>query len=68
MSSKSEEKKFITIEYIEEEEGLDLKRIVIPFSYYFRKDKSFIYDGSEKIPFSKRDPLYKNILLREFSD
>ena len=68
MSSKSLEKKFITFEGLEKKEDLDLKHFVIPFSYYFRKDERFIYDGSEKIPFSKRDPLYRSILLQEFGD
>ncbi len=66
MSSKSIKKRFVEIEY--EEEVLNLKRIIIPFSLFFLKDERFIYDGSEKIPFGKRDPLYKTILLQEFSD
>lgn len=66
MSSKSIKKRFVEIEY--EEEYFNLKRIIIPFSLFFLKDERFIYDGSEKIPFSKRDPLYKTILLHEFSD
>jgi hypothetical protein len=68
MSSRSIKKKFVKIEYKEEAEYFDLKRVVIPFSLFFPKDEIFIYDGNEKIPFSKRDPLYKTILLREFSD
>ncbi len=66
MSSKSPEKRFVKFEY-KEEDYFDLKRAIIPFSYIFRKDEKFIYDGSEKMLFSKRDPLYKDILLREFS-
>jgi len=67
MSSKSPGKRFVKIEY-KEEEDLDLKRVVIPFSYYFRKDERFIYDGSEKIPFSKRNASYRSILLQEFGE
>ena len=67
MSSKSI-KKFVKIEYKEEEEFFDLKRVVTPFSLFFLKDERYIYDGSEKILFSRRDPLYKTILLQEFSD
>lgn len=67
MSSKSI-KKFVKIEYKEEKEFFDLKRVVTPFSLFFLKDERYIYDGSEKIPFSRRDPLYKTILLQEFSD
>ncbi len=68
MSSRSIKKKFVKIEYKEEAEYFDLKRVVIPFSLFFPKDERFIYDGNEKIPFNKRDPLYKTILLQEFSD
>ena len=67
MSSKSIEKNFVEIEQ-KEEEYFDLKRVVIPFSLVFLKNEQFIYNGTEKIPFSKRDPLYKAIILHEFSD
>jgi len=67
MSSKSIDKKFVLTEY-KEEEIFNLKRVIIPFSLFFLKDERLVYDGSEKIPFSKRDPLYKTILLHEFSD
>jgi len=66
MSSKSIKKKFVEIEY--EEEDFNLKRIIIPFSLFFLKNERFIYDGSERIPFNERGPLYKTILLHEFSD
>ena len=65
MSSKSIKKRFVEIEY--EEEDFSLKRIIIPFSLFFLKIERFIYDGSERIPFNERDPLYKTILLQEFS-
>lgn len=68
MSSKSIEKKIIKIEYKEEDEYFDLKRVVTPFSLFFLKDERYIYDGSEKIPFNKRDPLYKTAFLHEFSN
>lgn len=67
MSSKSIEKKFIEFEQ-KEEEYFDLKRVIIPFSLVFLKSEQFIYNGTEKIPFSKRDPLYKAIFLQEFRD
>ncbi|MHA2280732.1 MAG: hypothetical protein ACXAC5_07760 [Promethearchaeota archaeon] len=67
MSSKSTEKKFVKIEEIEED-IINIKLIVIPFSLVFPKKEHFIYDGSEKIPFQKRDSLYQSILLREFRD
>ncbi|MHA2181915.1 MAG: hypothetical protein ACXAAH_10865 [Promethearchaeota archaeon] len=67
MSSKSPEKKFVKIE-VAEEDNFDIRLIVIPFSRFFPKEEHLIYDGSEKIPFSKRDPLFKTILLQEFGD
>jgi len=66
MSSKSLDKKSVKIEF-QEEEYFDLKHVVIPFSLVFLKNEKFIYDGSERIPFNKRDLLYKTILLQEFS-
>jgi len=65
MSSESIKKRFVEIEY--EEDDFSLKRIIIPFSLFFLKNERFIYDGSERIPFNERDPLYKTILLQEFS-
>jgi len=66
MSSKSLDKKFVEIDEFKDEEYFDLKRVIVPFSLVFLKDEQFIYDGTEKIPFSKRDPLYKKILNNEF--
>ena len=65
MSSKAIKRKFVKIEY-EEEDNFDVKHISIPFSSFFPKKQKFIYDGSEKMPF--RDSLFKTILLQEFSD
>lgn len=67
MSSKSIDKKFVKVVY-KEEENLDLRSIVIPFSLFFLRHEKYIYDGSEKMLFSKRDPLFKSIFLQEFSD
>ncbi len=66
MSSKSPEKKFVNVEIIEDD-NFDPKQVIIPFSLFFLKDEHFIYDGSEKIPFTKRDSLYQTIFLQEFS-
>lgn len=66
MSSKSIDKKIVEIDEFKDEEYFDLKRVMVPFSLVFLKDEQFIYDGTEKIPFSKRDPLYKKILNNEF--
>ena len=66
MSSKSIDKKFVKIDEFKDEEYFDLKCVIIPLSLVFLKTEQFIYDGTEKIPFSKRDPLYKKILNNEF--
>lgn len=66
MSSKSIEKKFVKIEY-EEEDHFDVKHCIIPFSLVFPKGEKFIYNGSEKMAFGKRDSLYQTIFLQEFS-
>ncbi|MFW9896507.1 MAG: hypothetical protein ACFFD7_11940 [Candidatus Thorarchaeota archaeon] len=65
MSSDTKENNVVKVEY-KEDEVLDLNPIVIPFSLFFPKKQHDIYDGSEKISFNKRDPLYKAILLQEF--
>lgn len=67
MSSKPIERKFVKIE-VKEEVNFDVKNCIIPFSLLFPKGERYIYDGSEKLPFSKRDPLYQTIFLQEFCD
>lgn len=67
MSSKSIEKKFVKIEVIEDD-NFDLKHVIIPFPLFFLKDDRLIYDGSERMSFSKRDPLYQKNFLNEFSE
>lgn len=65
MSSKPVDKKTVHIEF-ETKEVFQVKDITIPYSLIFRKQESFIYSGGEKIPFDKRHPLYKSVLLNEF--
>lgn len=67
MSSRSIKKNFGKIDD-KEEEYFDLKRVITPFSLFFLKNEEFIYDTGEKVPFSRRIPLYKSILLHEFDD
>ena len=67
MSSKSIDKKFVKIEY-EEEDHFDVKHCIIPFSELFPKPEVFIYDGTEKMSFRKRESLFRTILLQEFCD
>lgn len=45
-----------------------VKSILVPFSSFFIIQESFIYTGEENIPFQKRHPLYKSIMLNEFSE
>jgi hypothetical protein len=50
--------------------GKELKigKIVIPFSEFGEtKSTPDLYEGTEKIPFSDRDPQYKKILKNEFA-
>ncbi|MFX1379918.1 MAG: hypothetical protein ACFFA4_12585 [Promethearchaeota archaeon] len=46
----------------------NLAEIVIPFSEFgeSKKDQD-LYEGTEKMPFSERDPQYKEILKDEFA-
>ena len=46
-----------------------LSELIIPFSEVLKTSNTLdIYCGYEKIPFEKRDPLYKSIMRQEFAD
>ena len=48
---------------------LVLSEIIIPFSEVLKASNvPDIYVGYEKIPFEKRDPMYKSIMRQEFAD
>jgi hypothetical protein len=48
---------------------LVLTEILVPFSEILKSPGvPDIYRGYEKIPFEKRDPLYKSIMREEFAD
>jgi len=49
-------------------ESFQVKNVFIPFSLFFGTPEDYIYSGEEKIPFKKRHPLYKAILLNEFRE
>lgn len=67
MSSKTIDKRHHEIEY-DIEESFQVKNAFIPFSLIFGTQEKYIYSGEEKIPFKKRHPLYKAILLNEFRE
>ena len=51
------------------EEFIDISTLVIPFSTIFEKfTPSDIYTGNEIIPFEKKDPEFKLILIYEFEN
>jgi len=48
---------------------LALSKIIVPFSEVLKASNvPDIYFGYEKIPFEKRDPIYKSMMKQEFSD
>jgi hypothetical protein len=65
MSSESIDKRFHDF-ILKKEVIFNIKDIVIPFTQIFPKNEEFIYNGSEKIPFKNRHPIYKAIFLNEF--
>ncbi|MFX0167309.1 MAG: hypothetical protein ACFFAG_08490 [Promethearchaeota archaeon] len=67
MSLKGIDKKYYEIKY-EIRESSQVKNFIIPFSLFFGTQEKYIYSGEEKIPFEKRHPLYKVILLNEFRE
>lgn len=69
-ASKKEEHEPIIIE-IATYDNLDavLSKIIIPFSEVLgTSNMPDVYVGYEKIPFERRDPLYKTIMRQEFAD
>lgn len=69
MSSKSLEKKenIFPIYNTFLEDSINFKKIVIPFSEFENSKSTFyIYDGTEKIKFKEKVPLYQDIFLNEF--
>ena len=51
------------------EEFIDISTLAIPFSKIFEKlTPSDIYTGNEIIPFEKKDPEFKLILIYEFEN
>lgn len=70
MSSQMLEKENIAIFIFEKpkEDSINLDKITIPFSHFFKNHTTeYIYSGREKIPFTKREPSYQAILRQEFS-
>jgi len=55
------------IDQFEEEYYPDISGAVIPFSNVgTSKESQYIYDGHEKIPFTKRHPAYQETFISEF--
>ncbi len=47
---------------------INVAKIIIPFSEFGETKRTpDLYEGTEKIPFSDRDPQYKKILKDEFA-
>ena len=67
MSSKIIEKKIHEIKF-EIQESFQVKNIIIPFSLFFMNREEYIYTGEERLPFNKKHPLYKTLLLNEFRE
>jgi hypothetical protein len=67
MSSRAIDKRNHENEY-EITQPVQLKDIIIPYSRFYGNQVRFIYSGEEKIPFQKRHPLYKIIMLNEFRE
>ncbi|MFW9826714.1 MAG: hypothetical protein ACFFEY_03730 [Candidatus Thorarchaeota archaeon] len=70
MSSQSLEKKenIFPIYNTFLEDSINFKMIVIPFSEFENSKNTFyIYDGTERIEFKERLPLYQDIFLNEFA-
>jgi hypothetical protein len=49
------------------EEKFDVKIIILPFSLMSGNKEEYFYIGGEKIPFSERHPVYRELFLSEFT-
>ena len=49
------------------EEKFDVKALILPFSLMLGKKEEYIYTGGEKILFSNRHPIYRELFLSEFA-
>ena len=67
MSSEIKKKKYQGLEG-PIEERFDIKALILPFSLIPGKKEEYIYTGGEKIPFSERHPVYRELFLSEFSE
>ena len=72
MSSQTVERKVVIFPSVDndsdKEESINFNKIIIPFSNFGNSQTpAFIYHGNENIKFNKRHPVYRNLLLNEFS-
>ena len=68
MSSKSQDKNFHREIVYKAEDYINFDEIVVSFSKIeSHKSIGYIYNGSEKIPFRQRHPIFQNIFRNEFS-
>ncbi len=71
MSSQSVEKTELILLSFDDfkEDSINFNKIIIPFSKFgLSKGQEYIYEGFENINFKERHPLYKSILLYEFTE
>ncbi|KKL61635.1 hypothetical protein LCGC14_2193350 [marine sediment metagenome] len=47
-------------------EKFDVSNVIFPFSLMPGKKEEYIYTGEEKMVFSKRNPVYRDLFLSEF--
>ena len=67
MSSKSIDRKYHDTRN-DFRDSFRLKNVIIPLSSIFTAKERYIYSGEEKIPFNKRHPVYRVLLLNEFRE
>ncbi len=66
MSSEIKKKKYIKLEEFSEKR-ISIKSLILPFSLFPGKKEEYIYHGEEKMPFSRRHPVYIETFLSEFA-
>jgi len=57
------------LRFIKDEAPFNISNSVIGFSNFFKNSRrEYIYNGSEKIPFKNRHPIFKSLMTIEFED
>ncbi len=70
MSSQTAEGKVVIFPSVDtdKEDSINFNKIIIPFSKFGSSQSlEYIYNGNENLQFNERSPVYRKLLLNEFT-